>query len=415
MSNQGEPRACLVRIAMNVNGSSMNERQSPMGTAKPVTTENLESALFASTMFTNTPTNHVRLNHTHRSALRDAALTGTIAEGRGIFPASSVWSVAEPMNKGNHGKPRACSVRIAMITKPSPIVHPLLPGTGKTGTRENHSNTCFGPATLTNTITAMRTAILLASLAILFTACTPEAAAPEVIEAPARPNWVYFLADGTDVEDQRTAIPHLDTAYMAQVIDLLLANGGGKVWLNWVDAMSGDNEALYLDLPVVANTWSKPERKSMESEDDYRVRLRALQPDSIKHATAYQRSMDRIAAKRARFLADAQRLLETVVYPYGHKQHRQSDVHGAMNNAYRVLSGPDDVAPAHKLILGFSDLWHFVGKSKPIALDPIPADVEAIIVYPNADLKKVAVKEARIMEHPDRAMELIEDAIIPAP
>ncbi|MBL0128437.1 MAG: hypothetical protein IPP83_13505 [Flavobacteriales bacterium] len=267
---------------------------------------------------------------------------------------------------------------------------------------------------ITNTIATMRIAKLFALLSILFIACTPEEQAPEVAKVPAQPNWVYFLADGTDVETKRTAIPHLDTAYMAQVIDLLLAHGGGKVWLNWVDAQSGDNEALYLDLPVVANTWSMPERKSMESEDDYRKRQRSLQPDSIKEATAYQRSMDRIAAKRARFLADAQRLLETVVYPHGHKQHNQSDVHGAMNNAYRVLSGPADAVPGNKIIVGFSDLWHFVGKSKPIALDAMPADVETIIVYPNADLSKVAVKEARIMEHPDRAMELIEDAIITA-
>lgn len=313
----------------------------------------------------------------------------------------------------NSGKPTEYLFRIVMRTRMLLINSPsAMPEAPKTGTVENPSSALFASPMITNTIATMRATFLFASLSVLFIGCTPEEQAPDIVADPAQPNWVYFLADGTDVETRRTAVPHLDTAYMAQVIDLLLANGGGKVWLNWVDKLSGDNEALYLDLPVVTNAWSIPERKSMESEDDYRKRLRALQPDSIKQAEAYQRAMDRIAARRARFLADAQRLLETVVYPHGNKQHSQSDVHGAMNNAYRVLSGPADAVPANKLIVGFSDLWHFVGKSKPIALDRMPADVETIIVYPNADLAKVAVKEARIMEHPDRAMELIEDAII---
>lgn len=151
MSNHGKLRACLVRIAITMNASSINEHQFPKGTAKPVTTENLSRALFASTMFTNTPTNHVRLNHTHRSALRDAALTGTIAEGRGIFPASSVWSAAEPMNKSNHGKPSACSVRIAMITNASSIAQ--RGSTRETtipGTPENPMPVCFASETITN-------------------------------------------------------------------------------------------------------------------------------------------------------------------------------------------------------------------------------------------------------------------------
>lgn len=410
MSNSGKPRACLFRTAM-INSITSTKHQRRHQKAATGTVVNRMLALFATEMLTNTPTNHVRLNRTHRSALRDAALTGTMAEGRGMLPASSAWSASETRNRSNHGKPRACLVRIAMNAASINECQPAK-GTAKAGTTENLKSALFASSMNTNSITTMRTTILLAMLSILFSACTPEEQAPEVAEDPAQPNWVYFLADGTDVETKRTAIPQLDTAYMAQVIDLLLANGGGKVWLNWVDAFSSDNEALYLDLPVVANTWSMPERKSMESEDDYRKRLRALQPDSIKHAVAYQRSMDRIAARRARFLADAQRLLDTVVYPYGHTQHSQSDVHGAMNNAYRVLNGPADAVPANKLIVGFTDLWHFVGKSKPIALDAMPANVETIIVYPNADLGKVAVKEARIMEHPDRAMELIEDAII---
>lgn len=136
---------------MNMNTSSINEHHFPKGTAKQVTTENLESALFASTMFTNTPTNHARLNPTDRSALRDAALTGTIAEGLGIFPASSVWSATALMKKSNPGKPGACLVRIAMIINASSI--PQRRSTRETtipGTPENPMPVCFASVTITN-------------------------------------------------------------------------------------------------------------------------------------------------------------------------------------------------------------------------------------------------------------------------
>ena len=136
---------------MNMNTSSINERQIPKGTAKPVTTENLESASFASTMFTNSPTNHARLNRINRSALRDAALTGTIAEGHGISPPSSVWSATETVSKSNHGKPSAWSVRIAMTINASSIErHRSTKETTMPGTTENPMPACFAMVTITN-------------------------------------------------------------------------------------------------------------------------------------------------------------------------------------------------------------------------------------------------------------------------
>lgn len=127
-----------------INSITSTKHQRRHQKAATGTVENRMLALFATEMLTNTPTNHVRLNRTHRSALRDAALTGTMAEGRGMFPASSAWSVSDTRNWSNSGKPGACLVRIALLMNASFIQQ--LRSTNETmmpGTTENPMSACF--------------------------------------------------------------------------------------------------------------------------------------------------------------------------------------------------------------------------------------------------------------------------------
>ena len=256
---------------------------------------------------------------------------------------------------------------------------------------------------------------ILPLLAILMlAACTPEPIEDKKPEVPLQPVWVYFLADGTDVEDQRTAVPHLDTAVMGRTIDLLRANAGGKVWMSWVDQWSRDNQVLYLDVPVPAAGWSKPERNALDSDDDYRKRLAALDTEREAVERRIASAEERFQQQRAAFLAQAQVLLEQEVYRHGHPQHRWSDVHGALNGANRVLTRRDRQEPWDRLLVCWSDLYHNVSKQRPVELEEMHPMVRTALIWPNAELARIALPEAEVLEHPDRAWELIEDAILNA-
>lgn len=249
---------------------------------------------------------------------------------------------------------------------------------------------------------------------LMLTACAQEPVEDKKPEAPLQPVWVYFLADGTDVEDQRTAVPHLDTAVMGRTIDLLRAHAGGKVWMSWVDQWSRDNQVLYLDVPVLAAGWSKPERNALESEDDYRKRIAALDQEREAAKRRTTAAEERFRQQRSAFLTNAQVLLDDEVYRHGHKQHRWSDVHGALNGASRVLTRRDRQEPFDRLLICWSDLYHNVGKDRPVALDDMDPMIRTALIWPNAEFERIALPGAEVLEHPDRAWEMIEDAILNA-
>jgi hypothetical protein len=264
--------------------------------------------------------------------------------------------------------------------------------------------------TTMNTMKHLLTPLMIA----LLSACASEPAEVSAPEAPLQAVWIYFLADGTDVEDQRTAVPHLDTAVMGRTIDLLRAHAGGKVWMSWVDQWSRDNQVLYLDVPVPPAGWSKPERNALESDDDYGKRIAAMDPEREASERRTATAEERFRQQRAAFLNEAHTLLEQEVYRPGHPQHRWSDVHGALNGANRVLTRRDRQEPFDRLLVCWSDLYHNVGKDRPVALEGMDPMVRTALIWPNAEFERIALPEATVLEHPDRAWEMIEDAILNA-
>lgn len=304
----------------------------------------------------------------------------------------------------NHGYRNVAS-RMAILSQRDPMMQQP-PRT----TRQLPST----PSTMMHTTMSAMNRTLAPLAFLMLTACVQEPVEVQQPEAPLQPVWVYFLADGTDVEDQRTAVPHLDTTVMARTIDLLRAHAGGKVWMSWVDQWSRDNQVLYLDVPVPPAGRSEPERNALESEDDYRKRIEQLDHERKAAEQRIASAEERFRQQRHTFLTKAQALLEQEVYRYGHPQHRWSDVHGALNGANRVLTRRDRQEPFDRLLVCWSDLYHNVSKQRPVALEEMDPMVRTALIWPNAEFERIALPEATVLEHPDRAWEMIEDAILNA-
>ena len=83
-------------------------------------------------------------------------------------------------------------------------------------------------------------------------------------------------------------------------------------------------------------------------------------------------------------------------------------------SAKTVLIEGSEPEPWDRLLVCWSDLYHNVSKQRPVELEEMHPMVRTALIWPNAELARIALPEAEVLEHPDRARELIEDAILNA-
>ena len=147
----------------------------------------------------------------------------------------------------------------------------------------------------------------------------------------------FILPDGTYSTSKDYVVPKLSSTFLEKIIDKLRTDGGGLIWLSYIDDKSKDNATLFLRVPSVkARMVSRPNFMASGAINFKKEKLkwenqnRTETLDSIKEAEQFQ-------SKKQRFLDDAYSMLKNQVYVKS-ERNKLSDVSGSIESALKVLN-----------------------------------------------------------------------------
>lgn len=165
----------------------------------------------------------------------------------------------------------------------------------------------------------------------------------------------FILADGTYSTSTDYVVPKLDASFLERLINKVRSDGGGLIWVSYIDARSRDNESLFIKVPQPAiGALTKPnfmaegginfKKKKTAWESQNRINV----SDSIAEAQQFSKM-------KQEFLDDAYALLRNKVYIKS-ERNKHSDVTGSLESAMKVLTDAKrNKAIKDCTIIGFSD------------------------------------------------------------
>ena len=165
---------------------------------------------------------------------------------------------------------------------------------------------------------------------------------------------IYLLADGTYSTSIDYVVPRLNTTFLEVLIDKLRHNGGGYIWLSYIDDASKDNECLYLKITTSLITTEKP--NFMESGAvNYQKNLKKFEALHSKEMNDSILEVSEMNNRKQKFLDAAYSLLNQKVYLKSYRN-KLSDVSGSVQSANKVLTDARRNSMITDCILvGFSD------------------------------------------------------------
>jgi hypothetical protein len=176
---------------------------------------------------------------------------------------------------------------------------------------------------------------------------------PEVAFTP--PLAIYLIADGSGSGLIKYAIPQLDTAKVKNVFNLIANNGGGRLYLNQVDANAANNELISINVPAIP----KPPvlREKLVGEQKYQYEKEEKAYDAAHKI--YETKRDSIEqALKTIWNINLSKIQDLISNSYSKRTRVEdySDVVGLLNSAQRSLN----VLPRNylKFIVALSDLEH---------------------------------------------------------
>lgn len=184
---------------------------------------------------------------------------------------------------------------------------------------------------------------------------------------PVRYNIVVIL-DGTDRLQTENVVPIVSGDDLQNIASKMLGAGVGTLYVSFVDNNSDNNQAVILDFDEKEPMKPGP-RPSYVPVSEYRTQiLEPFNQDSIDYANSkalHMRAFDR----------DCAHVLEQAYSDIVATNKCGSDVHGAINQAYRLLK-PNLNGEYRSIIILVSDGVDNVGKE----LQAKPEDVELYLV-----------------------------------
>ncbi|MBL0335658.1 MAG: hypothetical protein IPP73_10260 [Chitinophagaceae bacterium] len=206
---------------------------------------------------------------------------------------------------------------------------------------------------------------------------------PPPVTKATQQSWVAVIADGTGSGYTQYSVPKVEQTYLNRMADSIHTNGGGRLWLSYIDNDSKNNQCLYLPIPGSILKETKPSigsgETSFEADDKKKAwekRVAGFSQDSANHEAAYQKAKEK-------FLNDCVLILTKKIYLPGSPQNQWSDVIGSLNSSFETFNAITDTLPAHKYVVAFSDLQHDAPQLKPAPkLNSIPKGLTLIAVNP---------------------------------
>jgi len=176
------------------------------------------------------------------------------------------------------------------------------------------------------------------------------------------PKAVYVIADGSGSGQNQYGVPILRLTAIEQLFDSIAANGGGHLWLNWVDANGDNNRPLHVSVPSLPSRPQLRARYAGELPLQYGKIKKQYQSDSVVFIQKLAEAMTKINSLKADFFPKVSvQLLE--IYAAKSVAEDYSDIVPVLNSAFKSLNALP--AQHHKVVLAISDLEESLPRGQP--------------------------------------------------
>lgn len=217
---------------------------------------------------------------------------------------------------------------------------------------------------------------------------------------------VFLIADPTGSTYQDYAIPKIDTTFIGNLSDVIYHNGGGYLWLSYIDRNSKNNKVVYANILSPLQRTQKPARFGGETyyEFDkrikkYNVSMKYFVRDSLNNYNKYR-------SNKRQFLELCEELLNRIYVKHS-PDNMWSDVIGSMNAAFYSLNTVPD-GPVNKYLICFSDLQQDTPYLNPKPkLKSIPQDIKILVINPVPGSSKMVTNRVVDIDYPTRVFEYL--------
>jgi hypothetical protein len=165
----------------------------------------------------------------------------------------------------------------------------------------------------------------------------------------------FVLGDGTYSNTMDYVVPRLSTSFLERLINKCRLEGGGFVWVSYIDTKSRDNETLFIKVSApVHGTTAKPNFMA-EGAVNYKKRKLAWESQYRKVLADSLAEAQQFSKMKQKFLDDSYSLLKNKVYIKS-ERNKLSDVMGSLESAMKVLTDAKrSNVISNCAIIGFSD------------------------------------------------------------
>lgn len=165
----------------------------------------------------------------------------------------------------------------------------------------------------------------------------------------------FVLGDGTYSNSIDYVVPRLNTSFFERLINKCRLEGGGLIWVSYIDAKSRDNETLFIKVPApVQGTIAKPNFMA-DGAINYKEKKTAWESQYRKVVSDSLAEVQQFLKMKRKFLDDSYSLLKNKVYIKS-ERNKLSDVIGSLESAMKVLTDAKrNNVIQNCAIIGFSD------------------------------------------------------------
>lgn len=179
----------------------------------------------------------------------------------------------------------------------------------------------------------------------------------------------FVLADGTYSNTTDYVVPNLTTDFLERLINKVRIEGGGLIWVSYIDAKSRDNESLFIKVRRPVAGGSQKPNFMTNGAINFKKNKAAWEAQNHKAIMDSALEAQQFSKMKQEFLDNAYSLLKNKVYLKS-VRNQLSDVVGSLESAMKVLTDAKrNNAIKDCSIIGFSDFENDP-KCKALQLNP---------------------------------------------
>lgn len=218
---------------------------------------------------------------------------------------------------------------------------------------------------------------------------------------------IFVIFDPSGSALHSYSVPHITTDFISSLIDRIVIEGYGELWLTYIVKDAYKNKVLNFAIPKPPQFPVRPIRSAGEPVYKFNRRLRKYISDSLNYTKELLDYKELLNKKKNVFLENCQEMINAGYAPKNPSDDF-SDVIGSLNAATRSLSTVPSKHNYFRYILLISDGEQDLPPgSEPKTLNPIPGDITLIIVNHSGSKNSCVKGRAIEVDNLDRALNII--------